>query len=93
MVDGQKVAEFTGNGPVTLGVRPEDILPDANGAFEIDVTLIEELGAHRILHAAWIGQPIMISVAKDVAAETGPLRVAIKPDAFSFFDPQTGRRL
>ena len=93
MVGGQQVAEFTGSGSVTLGVRPEDILPDANGSFEINVTLIEELGAHRILHAVWAGQPIMISVTKDVAAETGPLRVAIKPDALKYFDPQTGRRL
>ena len=93
MIGGQKLAESAVNGPVILGVRPEDILPDANGAFEINVTLIEELGAHRILHAVWAGHSIMISLTKDVFAETGPLRVAIKPDAFSYFDPQTGRRL
>lgn len=93
MIGGQPVAPFAGHGPVTLGIRPEDILPDPNGDFEINVTLIEELGAHRILHAIWADQSIMVSVAKDVAAKTGPMRVAIKSDAISFFDAQTGRRL
>lgn len=40
----QLPAEFT------LGVRPEDILPTANGAFTGEVALIEPLGAETILY-------------------------------------------
>ncbi len=93
VLGGQTIAALAGHGPVTVGIRPEDIVPDAHGDHAIEVTLIEELGAHRILHAIWAGQPVMVSVAKDVVAAVGPLRVAIKAAALSFFDPRTGRRL
>ncbi|WIV49828.1 sn-glycerol-3-phosphate ABC transporter ATP-binding protein UgpC [Marivivens sp. LCG002] len=92
-IGGQVVANSAGQGSVTLGIRPEDIRPSESGPFEIHVSLIEELGAHRILHAVWDDQPVLVSVGKELAIGTGPLRVAIAPELVSFFDPMSGRRL
>jgi len=42
-------------GPVTMGIRPEDVRI-GTGSVRFDVTLVEELGAHRLLHGQIAGQ-------------------------------------
>lgn len=81
------------NGTVTVGIRPEDIVPDANGPLSIDVTLVEELGAHRLLHGTMGGQEISVHVGKDSPITTGEMRVSLKPNAISLFDSDTGMRI
>ncbi|MEY8120587.1 ABC transporter ATP-binding protein [Falsihalocynthiibacter sp. BN13B15] len=81
------------SGEVTIGIRPEDIVPDVNGDITIDITLVEELGAHRLLHGTLAGQDISIHVDKDNIINVGSLRVSLKPNAVSLFDAITGGRL
>ncbi|MGO4910602.1 ABC transporter ATP-binding protein [Pseudorhodobacter sp. W20_MBD10_FR17] len=86
-------APATISGPVTIGLRPEDILLDAAGPLSLEVAIVEELGAHRLLHGTVSGQPISVHVNKDIPATTGTVRVTLKPNALSFFATETGLRL
>lgn len=81
------------DGPVTLGIRPEDLLPDPSGPLEVDVLLVEELGAHRLAHGRIDGDEVSIHLGKESGLHTGVLRVAVAPEAVSLFDAETGRRL
>ncbi len=80
-------------GPVTVGIRPEDLVPDPEGTLGVNVELIEELGAHRLLHARLGTEEVTVHVAKDHVVTTGPLRLSIKDGGVSLFDAETGRRL
>ncbi|MYM56283.1 ABC transporter ATP-binding protein [Thalassovita mangrovi] len=80
-------------GQVTLGIRPEDILPDDNGPLAIHVDIIEELGAHRLLHGSIGDDRLTMHVGKDTPVSTGPVSVSVKPGAASLFHHQTGQRL
>ncbi|WP_394154847.1 ABC transporter ATP-binding protein [Loktanella salsilacus] len=80
-------------GPVTVGIRPEDIVADPNGPLTLDIAIVEELGAHRLLHGTLAGQQLSVHVGKDSPATTGPFRAALKPGAVSLFDAGTGARL
>jgi sn-glycerol 3-phosphate transport system ATP-binding protein len=90
MSDDTPVASAQGTGAVTLGVRPEDVEigPTCDIPFTIDI--VEELGAHRLLHGQLDGQDFTIHVGKDIAVEAGPIRISITPDAVVLFDVQTG---
>ncbi|NVO24723.1 ABC transporter ATP-binding protein [Donghicola mangrovi] len=79
--------------PLTVGIRPEDIVPDTTGPLQINVSLIEELGAHRLLHGTLQDQAITIHVGKDHPVTTGPIYAAVKPNAVSLFDVESGMRL
>jgi sn-glycerol 3-phosphate transport system ATP-binding protein len=81
------------SGKITIGIRPEDIMPDGAGEIPLDIAIVEELGAHRLLHGTLDGQPISVHVGKDSVVTTGPLRVTLKSDAVSLFDTETGMRL
>ncbi|WP_417269455.1 MULTISPECIES: ABC transporter ATP-binding protein [Alphaproteobacteria] len=80
-------------GPVTVGIRPEDIIPDAAGQMKIEVSLVEELGAHRLLHGTLGGHPLSIYVSKDNEVRPGVLHVSLKQNAVSLFGKDTGARL
>ncbi len=79
-------------GPVTMGIRPEDVRV-GTGAAQFDVTLVEELGAHRLLHGALAGQPFTAHVLKDVAITPGTHAVDLPAGALTLFHPETGARL
>jgi sn-glycerol 3-phosphate transport system ATP-binding protein len=81
------------DGEVTLGIRPEDIIADPQGPLSLEIDLVEELGAHRLLHGRLGGQPLSVHVGKDSPVQTGTLQVALKPDAVTLFDIKTGARL
>jgi len=81
------------NGKITVGIRPEDFTPDTNGPIAIDVTLVEELGAHRLLHGTLSDQEISVHVGKDSPITVGKMRVSLKPNAVSLFDVNTGTRI
>ena len=80
-------------GALTVGIRPEDVVPDGAGALDFEVALIEELGAQRLLHGAVAGQAFSVAVPKDQEVRTGAMRLAIRPGAVHLFDAGAGRRL
>lgn len=94
MINGDTVlATAEGSGAVTVGVRPEDVLIGAEGSIAFHVDIIEELGAHRLLHGRLADQEFTIHVGKDVEAAPGETRISLKPDAISLFHPETGKVL
>ncbi|MGD1887491.1 MAG: sn-glycerol-3-phosphate ABC transporter ATP-binding protein UgpC [Cohaesibacteraceae bacterium] len=81
------------NGSVLVGIRPEDVALREDGPLTLDVHIVEELGAHRLLHGHLGGQSFSVSVPKDQQVEVAPVNMALKPEAVHFFDTDTGRRL
>ncbi|MEX3015472.1 sn-glycerol-3-phosphate ABC transporter ATP-binding protein UgpC [Gymnodinialimonas hymeniacidonis] len=80
-------------GTITVGIRPEDVTPSPQGDLTFNVDIIEELGAQRLLHGQMAGQAFSVAVPKDQEAETGEMRLALKPNAVHLFDAGEGRRL
>ena len=79
-------------GPLTLGIRPEDVhLGQGDVAF--DVALVEELGAHRLLHGQVAGQPFTAHVPKDRDVQPGRHAIGLPPAALRLFHAETGMRL
>ncbi len=94
MIEGDTViGEAPGEGEVTLGIRPEDVMLDPKGDLAFHVEIVEELGAHRLLHGTLGGQTFTIHVGKDVTAEPGETRVSVKPQALRLFDKSSGKAL
>jgi len=81
------------SGPVMVGIRPEDVVLESTGGLELDIALIEELGAHRLLHGTIGGEAISVHVDKDNPVATGTMRAGLKPGSVSLFDPDTGQRI
>ncbi|GIT91917.1 sn-glycerol-3-phosphate import ATP-binding protein UgpC 1 [Jannaschia pagri] len=81
------------DGPVTMGIRPEDLIPDTSGPLPFDVQIIEELGAHRLLHGVVGDEKLTVHVGKDTDVGTGPVPLSVKPGAISLFHHETGTRL
>ncbi len=91
--DGLMPAPQTVSGPVTMGVRPEDVELDENGSVSFQVDILEELGAHRLLHGTLADQPFTVMVGKDHSVHTGETRITLKHDALRLFDVETGKVL
>ena len=81
------------NGSVLVGIRPEDVALRDDGPLTLDVHIVEELGAHRLLHGHLGGQSFSVSISKDETVDIAPVNVALKPEAVHFFSTDTGRRL
>ena len=91
--DVQISHDYNVEGAVTLGLRAEDLILDPEGPLAFEIELIEELGAHRLLHGK-IGQESLIVLADKGTKITGnTVQLSVKPDAVSLFDIQTGERL
>jgi len=86
-------ADSAATGPVTLGIRPEDLIPDAAGPLAMHVDIIEELGAHRLLHGSIGTERMTVHVGKDTDVGTGQVPLSVKAGAVSLFDARTGMRL
>ncbi|MGR3722363.1 sn-glycerol-3-phosphate ABC transporter ATP-binding protein UgpC [Abyssibius alkaniclasticus] len=93
MVGDVTLADRHASGAVTMGIRPEDIEVGAGCDIPFTVDIVEELGAHRLLHGQLEGQDFTIHVAKDVAISAGPTRMKINPEAVMLFDAETGLAL
>ncbi len=91
--DGLMPAPQAVSGPVTMGVRPEDVELDENGSVSFQVDILEELGAHRLLHGTLADQPFTVMVGKDHSVHTGETRITLKQDALRLFDVETGKVL
>ena len=85
-------------GPVTLGLRPTDIIPQEGGdpCLTMDIAVQEPLGAEVVLHGSVGDQPCTVQVPSEAG---GALKPGNRPgfmvmaDAVHLFDPATGRRL
>jgi len=93
MVGDTVVATTDSSGSVIMGIRPEDIEIGPNCAIPFTVDIVEELGAHRLVHGQLDGQDLSVYVGKDVDVSAGPTRVSIIPDAVVLFDAETGLAL
>jgi sn-glycerol 3-phosphate transport system ATP-binding protein len=81
---------------VTVGLRPEDIVvADARDrSLTVDIDFVEELGATRLLHGKFAGQPIILQVqASHVAQGAGKVGFSVPPSAIHVFDASNGSRL
>ena len=78
---------------VTLGIRPEDVVLDAAGTLDFRIDIVEELGAHRLLHGHLADQAFTVHVDKETEAHPGATKLSLKPDALRIFDTQTGRAI
>ncbi len=93
-VGGAALGPAAGEGPVLLGLRPEDLRlarPDEAG-LPVAVEDVEELGASRLVHGRANGAALAVSLpaGAEVPAE---LRVTAAPEALHLFHPTSGRRL
>ncbi|WP_226625524.1 sn-glycerol-3-phosphate import ATP-binding protein UgpC [Alloyangia pacifica] len=92
LLEGHALARL-GNaaGPVTLGLRAEDLrIVDTGLPMRVDY--IEELGAQRIIHGMVGDQALAVTDTHDTPL--GPeVRVALDPARLHLFDAQTGRRM
>jgi sn-glycerol 3-phosphate transport system ATP-binding protein len=78
-------------GEVTLGFRPEDLVP-GGGGLGVAVTYVEELGASRLIHGSRDGVSILAVAPPDMPlGETASF--GIRPDLLHFFDPASGVRI
>ncbi len=81
------------SGPITVGIRPEDVLLEPTGPLPFQVDIVEELGAHRLLHGRLEDQNFTVHVDKETHVSPGALRIALKQDALRLFDVKTGQSL
>ena len=82
---------------VTLGVRPEHLHPTgADAAFDLQVQLVETLGADTLAHGSLGGDGAALTVRLPGATkprEGERLPLAADPGELHFFDVDSGRRL
>ena len=83
-------------GAVSLGVRPEDIdlLHQAEGpTLPFDLALVEELGAHRLLHGHVHSHPFVVNVPNTAPISEGRMYLRVAPANLHLFAHDSGRRL
>ena len=83
-------------GPVTVGIRPEHLVPSDDGALPVTVRLAEPLGATVNLYGRLdgAGAELVVSLAGGAVPAPGA-RLGFAPGGHPvhLFDPETGRRL
>ncbi|MFV0427384.1 MAG: ABC transporter ATP-binding protein [Beutenbergiaceae bacterium] len=84
------------SGPVTLGVRPDDLLLERYEAGQARIALIELLGPRAII-ALELADAELTCVAESAALvgmQVGDrVRLAVRPGAAHYFDIETGQRI
>ncbi|MCD2175336.1 sn-glycerol-3-phosphate import ATP-binding protein UgpC [Rhizobium sp. C4] len=81
------------NGPVTLGLRAEDLrLSESGSGMPFEIVFIEDLGAQRLLHGNCGGQSVVVAVSPDLPLP-GDIRLTIATDRLHFFAAETGKRI
>ncbi|MET0898215.1 MAG: sn-glycerol-3-phosphate ABC transporter ATP-binding protein UgpC [Mycobacterium sp.] len=87
----------TARGPVTVGIRPDDLIPTvADNDTAVRVSLIEHLGPRAIVTIDADGTPLTSVVETSRLsgiAEGTRVDLAARPGAAHFFDSHTGQRL
>ncbi|CAG2133313.1 sn-glycerol-3-phosphate import ATP-binding protein UgpC [Cupriavidus numazuensis] len=83
-------------GEALLGLRPEHIEPCAahEAIAEVDVRVVEALGADSFAYGSLGGQPIVVRLDSHARVRAGDkLPVTSSPDHLHFFDAQSGKRI
>ena len=81
---------------VSLGIRPEHLLPAPDGPLEFTIELAEPLGADTLLHGHFGDARELVTVRQGghVLARPGDKRrFAADPGNLHLFDSQTGKRI
>jgi sn-glycerol 3-phosphate transport system ATP-binding protein len=82
---------------VIAGVRPERVQlgePREDNALKLQIELIEELGAERLVHGRLAGEPFIVTQGPGTPRPDGTgLAAAVPAGAVHIFDAATGRRL
>jgi multiple sugar transport system ATP-binding protein len=92
------VDEHIPEGPVVLGVRPEDLLSHTNGESvplgPVTLDVVEHMGHETIAHFGLAGGQHMARLTADAGVQPGDrLSLSIRPGAFHLFSGDDGRRL
>ena len=81
-----------GEGQIRLGLRPERIQISDTG-MSVEVSVLEDLGATRLIHGRLGGQEITIAQDADLAPPGDRIAIGFRSDDAHLFDGSTGRRL
>jgi sn-glycerol 3-phosphate transport system ATP-binding protein len=97
-VDGERVAlpaPTPRDGALTLGVRPEHLVPAADGTWSMQVDLVEMLGAERLVYGRVGRTPLIVRTESTQPAPAAGQTVAlhVRPDHLHWYDAATGRRM
>lgn len=81
-------------GKVTFGLRPEraHLNAEPNG-LALDVTVVEELGAQRLVHARLGDHDLTIAQSAEEPVPSGRVGLEFAPEDAFLFDAATGQRL
>jgi len=99
MLDGgtQLPGQYAAQGKVKVGIRPEHLFADANGALQIELGFTEPLGATTLLHGKLMtsGETITVSLPGVHTAESfnGVARLGINADHVHLFSASNGMRV
>ena len=95
--DGVQIGGFTApyqsshRGPVTLGLRPERaFLSESDAGIHLDISVVEELGATRLIHARVGEHELTISQDAEKPVPQGRMTLGFREDDIHFFHPETG---
>lgn len=81
-------------GDVLLGLRPERVqISDSGSGVSMKVTIVEELGATRLIHGIIGGQDISVAQDAELPVPSDQVFIGFNPDDAHFFHPSTGRRI
>ena len=93
-------AELSGgvdaSGPVTLGLRPEHLIPDVNGPLRIVVQMFEHLGATTLMHGTLDKADIDVVASLPGHVSTDPgtvMTFSAAAENMHIFDTETGKRV
>ncbi len=88
-----RAAQQQAGQPVTLGVRPHDLVTDVSGQ-PATVNIVEITGESTLLHLAWQGFLLHMQLSgRSDAVPGGTLPVTVNPDKMHLFDAVSGERL
>ena len=92
MLEGHALAPVAhAAGPVTLGLRAED-LRLTSGGVPMRVDHVEELGAQRIVHGT-VGEQALAIIDTSEALLPETVHLGVAPSRVHLFDARTGRRI
>jgi sn-glycerol 3-phosphate transport system ATP-binding protein len=79
---------------IVLGVRPEEVVPDAAGPFRMPVDFVERLGPFQLLHGRFAEMDFVVQCgASEPVAVGQDLRFDLPADRWHAFDRASGARL
>ncbi|MEO0544860.1 MAG: sn-glycerol-3-phosphate ABC transporter ATP-binding protein UgpC [Pseudomonadota bacterium] len=81
-------------GAITLGIRPERAHLNGKGSgMQLDVGVVEELGAHRLIHGKIGTHEVTITQDAELPIPDGRVGLTFRDDDLHLFDPQSGQRM